>query len=160
MAQDTLPDLTHGERLLLFGFRALAYELGACPLVRRAFHQACGAAGAETLNALEVFVRELARHGRRRVTLGVPGSLPLSRDEQLILALFAAAQAEDYPRLEAHLAWLLADPPRPPFAAAACLVAQAFSFNGLVLRVPDMAPGPEARETSEVVVPFRRRAAV
>ena len=110
MAQDT--DLTHGERLLLFGFRALAFELGACPLVRRAFRQACG--GGEALGALEVFVRELARHGRRKVTLGGPGSLPLSRDEQLILALFAAAQAEDYARLEAHLAWLLADSPRAP----------------------------------------------
>lgn len=158
MAQDTLPDLTHGERLLLFGFRALAFELGACPLVRRSFQQACG--DTEALGALEVFVRELARHGRRKVTLGVPGSLPLSRDEQLILALFAAAQGDDYPRLEAHLAWLLADTPRAPFAAAACLVAQVFGFNGLVLRVPDMAPGPEAREAAEVVVPFRQRAAV
>ena len=33
---------------------------------------------------------------------------------------------------------------------------ETFGFNGLVLRVPDVAPGPEARAASEVVVPLRR----
>lgn len=80
-------------------------------------------------------------------------------DEQLIVAIFAAAQVEDYGRLEAHLAWLLADACQPPFPAAACLLAQAFAMNGLILRVPDMAPPPvamEAYEADGVVVPFRR----
>ena len=38
-------------------------------------------------------------------------------------------------------------------------MAQAFAMNGLILRVPDMAPPPVALETYEaddVVVPFRR----
>lgn len=71
------------------------------------------------------------------------------------LAVFAG-QAVD---LEEFLAWLLADACQPPFPAAACLVAQAFAMNGLILRVPDMAPPPVALETYEaddVVVPFRR----
>lgn len=154
-----LRDLTQGEHMLVWGVRAMAFEVGACPLVRRQFERACGMAGFEALNALEVFVRELARRGRRKVTLCVPGSYRLSRDEQLVVAIFAAAQAEDYARLEAHLAWLLADACQPPFPAAACLVAQAFAMNGLILRVPDIAPPPVAIETYEatdVVVPFRR----
>lgn len=154
-----LRDLSQGEHMLVWGFRAIAFGVGVCPLVRRQYEQACGVTGSEALNALEVFIRELARRGRRKVTLCVPGSCRLSHDEQLIVAIFAAAQIEDYPRLEAHLAWLLADTPRAPFAAAACLVAQAFNLNGLILRVPDMTPPAvtmEAYEATDVVVPFRR----
>jgi hypothetical protein len=154
-----LRNLSQGEHMLVWGFRALAFGVGDCPLVRRQYEGACGVTGSEALNALEVFVRELARRGRRKVTLCVPGSYRLSRDEQLIVAIFAAAQAEDYARLEAHLAWLLADACQPPFPAAACLVAQAFAMNGLILRVPDMAPPPVGMETykaTDVVVPFRR----
>lgn len=154
-----LRDLSQGEHMLVWGVRAMAFEVGACPLVRRQYESACGVMGTEALNALTVFVRELAHRGKRKVTLCVPGSFRLSRDEQLIVAIFAAAQAEDYPRLEAHLAWLLADACQPPFPAAACLVAQAFNLNGLILRVPDMAQPPvamEAYEADDVVVPFRR----
>lgn len=154
-----LRDLSQGEHMLVWGFRAMAFGVGACPLVQRQYAQACGVMGTEALNALEVFVRELARLGRRKVTLCVPGSYRLSRDEQLIVAIFAAAQMEDYARLEAHLAWLLADACQPPFPAAACLVAQAFAMNGLILRVPDMAPPPivtESYEADDVVIPFRR----
>lgn len=45
--------------------------------------------GSEALNARQVFVREPSRRGRRKVTLCVPGSYRLSRDEQLIVAIFA-----------------------------------------------------------------------
>nr|QQZ50957.1 hypothetical protein JKL49_06950 [Phenylobacterium glaciei] len=112
-----LRDLSQGEHMLVWGFRAMAFGVGACPLVQRSYERACGVMGSEALGALQVFVRELARRGKRKVTLCVPGSYRLSRDEQLIVAIFAAAQMEDYPRLEAHLAWLLADacqPPSPP----------------------------------------------
>ena len=154
-----LRDLSQGEHMLVWGFRAMAFGVGACPLVRRQYERACGVMGSEALGALQVFVRELARRGRRKVTLWAPGSYRLSRDEQLIVAIFAAAQMEDYTRLEAHLAWLLADACQPPFPAAACLVAQAFAMNGLILRVPDMAPPPvamEPYEADDVVAPFRR----
>ena len=154
-----LRDLSQGEHMLVWGFRAMAFGVGGCSLVRRQYDRACGVMGPEALNALKVFVRELAIRGKRKVTLCVPGSFRLSRDEQLIVAIFAAAQGEDYARMEAHLAWLLADACQPPFPAAACLVAQAFAMNGLILRVPDMAPPPvamEAYEADDVVVPFRR----
>lgn len=135
-APDRLDDLTQGEHMLLWAFRALAIGARDRRLIHRQFDEACGPAGVEALAALGVFVRELALGGRRKVTLAAPGSLSITRDEQLILALFAAAQAEDYARLEAHLAWLLAGEPRPPFAAAACLTAQALGMNGYVLRLP------------------------
>jgi hypothetical protein len=163
-APDRLCALTRGEHMLLWAFRASACGAGRCGLVRRQFEDSCGPNGPEAINALLVFVRELALQGRRTVSVCVPGSHRLSRDEQLVLAIFAAAQAEDYPRMEAHLAWLVGAEPPHVFGAIACLIADTFALNGLVLRVPDIAPAPEAWPTpeaaaSEVVVPFRPKIA-
>lgn len=155
-----LSDLTQGEHMLLWAFRAAAFGAGDCHLIHRQFEDACGPMGMEALTALTVFVRELGVGGRRKVSLAAPGSFRLTRDEQSVLALFASAQADDYARLEAHLAWLLADKPRAPFPAAACLVAQALAMNGLVLRLPttEAAPIPHRQTEDGVVTPFRRHA--
>lgn len=160
-APSRLGDLLRGEHTLVWAIRAIAFGAGGCPLLKRQFADCCGPIGTETLNALTVFVHELGLHGRRKVTLCAPGSYGLSCDERLLLALFAAAQAEDYGRMEAHLAWLLADAPRPPFGAAACLVAQAFGMNDLTLRVPDdgeVEAPPSPQYEDGVIVPFPMRA--
>lgn len=155
-APDRLCALTHGEHLLLWAFRASAFGAGGCTLVRRAFEDGCGAMGPEALNALRVFVRELALQGRRRVRLCAPGSARLTRDEQLVLAVFAAAQVEDYARMEAHLAWLAGAEPPPAFAAIACMVAEAFAMNGLVLRPPQAAAPPPAADAAPARVALLR----
>lgn len=144
-APERLSDLTQGEHLLLWAFRATAFGKGDCRIVRRTFDISCGFAGLEALAAIKVLVSQIRRRGRREVTLAVPGSYDLTRDEQLILATFGAAQAEDYARMEAHLIWLTGSPVEPPFGAAACLVAQAFSMNGLLLRLPPAAAAPGSR---------------
>jgi len=157
-----LDDLLQGEHMLLWAFRATAFGAGDCRLVRRQFEEACGPLGLEALTALRVFVRELGLGGRRKVTLAAPGSRRLTRDELCILSVFAAAQSEEYARMEAHLAWLLADRPRAPFPAAACLVAQALAMNDLILRLPPALNAPmapiAAAPDDGVVTPFRRRA--
>ena len=161
-APANLQDLTRGEHMLLWSFRAIAFGRGDCVLVKRQFEDTCGPLAIEALTALSVFVRELAAAGRRKITLAAPGSFRLTCDEQLVLAVFAAAQDDDYVRMEAHLAWLLADAPRAPFPAAACLVAQAFGMNDLILRSPPAAEpagspnSPEAQ--GSVVIPFQRKA--
>jgi hypothetical protein len=168
-APDRLSALTRGEHMLLWAFRASAFGAGRCGMVRRQFEDACGPGGAEAINALMVFVRELALQGRRRISICAPGSHRLSRDEQLVLAVFATAQAEDYQRMEAHLAWLAGSEPSHAFGAIACLIADTFALNGLILRVPDIAPAPLAwpasaapasdAPASGVVTPFRPRIA-
>ena len=85
-----LCDLSHGEHMLLWAFRAAAFGAGDCRLVRRQFEESCGPLGIEALTALTVFVRELGLSGRRKITLAAPGSYRLTRDEQSVLALFAA----------------------------------------------------------------------
>ena len=158
IAPAQLCDLLQGEHMLLWAFRATAFGAGDCHLIRRQFEESCGPMGVQALTALSVFVRELGQGGRRKVTLAAPGSYRLTRDEQSVLALFAAAQDEDYVRLEAHLTWLLADAPRAPFPAAACLVGQALGVNGLVLRAPQTAARHVAAQPADNVVAFRRRA--
>lgn len=157
-APASLGDLLQGEHTLIWAFRSIAFGAGGCPLLRRQFEDICGpAAGTEAFNALSVFVRELGLHGRRKITLHVPGSFRLSRDEQLILAAFAAAQDEDYERLEAHLAWLIASEPSGVFGAAACLVAQAMAMNDLRLRAPQVTSAPlrpALNFDNDVVIPF------
>jgi hypothetical protein len=163
-APDRLCALTRGEHMLLWAFRASAFGGGRCGLVRRQFEDSCGPNGPEAINALLVFVRELALKGRRTVSICAPGSHRLSRDEQLVLAVFAAAQAEDYRRMEAHLAWLVGGEPSHAFGAIACLIADTFALNGLILRVPDIAPAPLAwpgpdTPISGIVVPLRPKIA-
>ena len=84
-----LCDLTQGEHMLLWAFRAHAFGAGGCDLIRRQFSDALGPLGIEALTALSVFVRELGLVGKRRITLADPGSYRLTRDEQSVLAVFA-----------------------------------------------------------------------
>lgn len=129
-------ELFYGEHLLLWAFRLLALGGEDCGIARNRFESACGIAGPEALCALTVFVHELKIRGTRRVALNAPGCRLTTPDEKTILSLFAAAQAENHPRLETLLADLLGQPPQPPFAAAASLIAQTFEMNGLILRGP------------------------
>jgi hypothetical protein len=129
-----LRDLDYGEHLVLWSFRALASGRGECPVTRREFDHACGALAGEARNALFVFVQQLAMRGRRSITLAPPGCLSITRDEQLLLALFAAAQANDEDRFSAHFSWLAAAPNAPPFFEAARVFTVALGLKGHRLR--------------------------
>jgi hypothetical protein len=125
-----LRDLTRGEHLLVWSLRAFAAGRIDCSIVARAYRDACGPLADPARNAFTVFGQQLAAQGRRPVILAPPGRLTLTRDEQLLLAVFAAAQAGDEPRCIAHLSWLLGRCPGPPFVAAATVVAKALACNG------------------------------
>jgi len=128
-----IPDqLTHGERLLIRTVRLLALHT-PCHGLKAHFEAACGCAGVEAYRAVEVFLQQLRRHGRRRVALSVPSDPRLTGDEALVLAAFASAQAGDYRSLDRWLTTLLSAPPPAALGAAACLVAETFGLNGLVL---------------------------
>jgi hypothetical protein len=125
-----LRDLAHGEHLVVWSFRAFASGRIDCPIVARAYRDACGPLADPARNAFTVFAQQLALQGRRPVVLAPPGRLTLTRDEQLLLAIFAAAQRNDEPRCEAHLAWLLGRTPGAAFVAAARVVAHALACHG------------------------------
>jgi hypothetical protein len=137
-------ELTQGERLLLCAVRMLAAESG-CNNLRPSFEYACGCSGGQAFRALEVFVQQLRLHSQRRIAVTPPAVGGPTPDEALMLEAFACAQADDYRGLDARLAALTADDPPGALGAAACLVAEAFAMNGLLLPVRINAASPAPR---------------
>lgn len=136
-----LRELAHGEHLIVWSFRAFAAGRIDCPIVARAYRDACGPMADAARAAFTVFGQQLAVQGRRPVVLAPAGRLTLTRDEQLLLAVFAAAQDDDEPRCTAHLTWLLGRRPGPPFVACARVVAHALACHDHRLRTArDAAP--------------------
>ena len=142
-AATDLRDLTHGEHLVVWTFRAFAAGRRDCPLMAREYRDACGDLAPQARAAAEVFAQHLRLQGRRPVVLGRPGVLTLTRDEQLLLAIFIAAQRGESDRGQAHLTWLLARPAPASFFAAASVVARALAASGHRLGAA-LAHGPQA----------------
>lgn len=95
-----LGDLTYGEHLIVWAFRAFARRR-ECVIVRREFDYVCGERAAEAFGGMRIFVEQLTMLGRRPIDLPPPGSPVLAPDEQRVLCLFAAAQAGDRGRFAA-----------------------------------------------------------
>ena len=126
-----LRQLTPGGRMIVWALRATVAGLEDCPLMRKQFSDACGPGGEEARAAFGLFVRQLGMWGRRKVSVGTPGWLGMTRDEQLVLAVFDAAQRGHGPKLRAHLTWLTAGSETAPMLAAVLMVAQALSMSGV-----------------------------
>lgn len=102
----TLQTLPEEQLVLISCLRRIGVGEMWCPLIRYELLRVYGAAGDEVHAALRDFIICLARYGRRRWRLGLPGLPVLTADELSFLAMIEAAADED--RLSAHLAWLLA----------------------------------------------------
>jgi len=148
-----LRDLAHGEHLVVWSFRTFAAGRIDGPVAARVWRDACGPLADAARAAVTVFGQQLAVQGRRAVVLAPAGRLTLTRDEQLMLAVFAAAQADDERRCDAHLTWLLGRRPEPPFVACARLVAHALAGRDHRLR---LAPATVVAHRSAPEVPAPR----
>jgi hypothetical protein len=142
-APHSLAALSYGEHFLIWVLRRIASGRGNCPLMAREFVDACGAEAGEARAAYGWFLEELARAGRRPLQLGIPGWPALTLDERLLLAVFAAAQAEELARLRAHLAWLFKGESNANLETAVGVVTAALARNGHRLPLP-AAPLPAA----------------
>ena len=125
-----LRELSYGEHLVVWAMRAFAAGRIQCPTLVREFRSACGDLASEARNAFIVFAQQLSARGRRPIVLAAPGCLTLTRDEQIVCALFADAQAGEEGRFAARLTYLLGRAAEPPFFAAAGVTAKALSLNG------------------------------
>jgi hypothetical protein len=90
-----------------------------------------GEDGEETLSLLRIFLGLLGTGVRRRLSFGHPGWPGVTSDEQRLLCLIAAAQAENGALFEAHLAWLARIEARRPLALATRGLAAAFAEHDL-----------------------------
>jgi hypothetical protein len=123
--------LTYGEHLLVWTLRRLVARRGSCPLIAHEFTEVFGEDGEETLSILRIFLGLLGTAARRRLSFGHPGWPGVTSDEQRLLSLIAAAQAENAALLEAHLAWLARMEARRPLALATRGLAAAFAEHDL-----------------------------
>jgi hypothetical protein len=141
-----LRDLTYGEHLIVWAFRAFA-KGRECVIVRKEFEHGCGEHATQAFNAMRVFVQQLAIQGRRPIVLAPPGCLTVVPDEQLVLCLFAAAQAGDSDRFAAHFRWLAAGPHDPVLERVVRLIVTALALRGHRLRAFAEAAGLDAEST-------------
>ena len=118
-----------GEHLLVGILRHMA-AAAPCPVVARRLTEAFGEDAGEVSATLGAFLRALAYAGRRRLSVGHPGSIVLTRDEVQLLALLAAAQAAEPAWLDAHLCWLAKSDRREPLALAALALGTALAAHG------------------------------
>jgi hypothetical protein len=153
-----LRELSYGEHLVVWALRAFATGRIQCPTLVREFHSACGDLASEARNAFIVFAQQLAARGRRAVVLATPGSLTLTRDEQIVCALFADAQGGQEARFNARLAYLLGRAAEPPFYAAAAVTAQALGRKGHRIAAFADAHGAFASKDGATPAAIRARA--
>jgi hypothetical protein len=129
-------ELEQGSRLLVDALRRAAAGHAHCGLTERDFAMAFPGDGREVFATFQTFLQAIARAGRRRLRAAHPGSALLTADERLLLAVIAAAQHADEPRLDAHLCWLARAEGRRLIALAARALATAFAVHGYWLPVP------------------------
>ncbi len=129
-------DLTEGEHMIVWSLRRIAVAKTWCPLIdfelARIFKKHQG----DVRAAFQQLVSILADHGRRRLRLGLPGMPTLTVDEKLILAILAAAQAQEPIRLKAHLTWLLGRSETQKLFPVVTVIAAGLALNGFPIRTP------------------------
>lgn len=136
-----LDDLSYGDHLIVWAFRSFARGRD-CPIVRHEFDHGCGARAGEAFVAMRVFVQQWATQGRRSIVLAPPGGLTVARDEQIMLRVFAAAQAGDGAGLSDHFRALTGGACNPIVGRAVTLVAEALKARGHRLGLADAAAHP------------------
>jgi hypothetical protein len=135
-----------GARMLIHGVRRMAFGGDSCPITRREFAAALGASADDALAAFRCFFRAVAAFGRRRLAIGFPGAGTVTHDERLLVAVFAAAQANEQDRLAAHLRWLTAGGEHRVLAATAAVIGKALAAAGHDLAPPaPLSPAPISR---------------
>ncbi len=129
-----LTDLGTGAGMVVWGFRSAARGWSGCPCVVRGFERLLGAAGGEAArHALYELAAILGHEGRRPISLAMPGSVRLVRDEALLLNACAAAYSGDSVARDACLAGLMAKIPSLRLSAAAMRLAESFRDAGLAI---------------------------
>jgi hypothetical protein len=134
--------LGQGGQLLIGALRRIAFGHGCSVVTRRDFAIAFPGDANEVFGTFCAFLQALAHAGRRKLRAGRPGSPIPTSDETALLALIAAAQADDQPLLDAHLCWLARPEARIAVAITARALATALAVHGQWLRQPIPCPPP------------------
>jgi hypothetical protein len=122
--------LGSGEALLIGALRRISVGQDCAALTRRDFAIAFPGDANEVFVTFRAFLNAVAHAGRRKLRVGLPGSLSLMPDEILLIALIVAAQAGDDALLDAYLCWLARAEARPAVAIMTRALATALAVHG------------------------------
>ena len=131
-----VPKLGVGTGLVIMSFRACALGRAKCCPIIEGYERAFGLEGPTTLSDMHNLTSVLGNDGRRKLTITAPGCARLTADELSIVAMFAAAQADDAAGRDAHLLWLLAKSPGKQVSALVSRIADTFARHGLRIKAP------------------------
>lgn len=134
--------------LLVWTWRKLVAGHEDCPVLTREYERFAGREAEALLLAFAAFLLVLGRGSRRVLTVGQPYCAGLTKDEEHMLRLIAAAQTGDEALLFAHLAWLARREHQDDVMKAATRLAEALTGAGVVLPavrapLPARTAGPE-----------------
>ena len=131
-----VPKLGLGTGLVMMSFRACALGRTECCAIVEGYERAFGLDGPATLSDMQNLTSVLGNDGRRKLTITAPGCARITADELSIVAMFAAAQADDAAGRDAHLLWLLAKSPGRQVSALVSRIADTFGRHGLHIKAP------------------------
>lgn len=123
--------------LLTWSWRLIVTGRSHCPLLTTLLDNACGNDAGKVFRALCSFLCTLAQARRRRLEVNPPGYPQLTRDEESLLAMIAAAQTHRSERLDAHLCWIAHGDGQQALGQSVCALASALEASCLWLPVPD-----------------------
>lgn len=129
-------DLEDGEHLIIWIFRRLAVTGMWCPLIDHEISRHLKKHGPDIRDALQRFLAHLSHQGRRRLRVGMPGFPILTSDEQLLMAILAAAQDQNPDHLRALLPFLLGRAEIGGLLTLVTVIGLGFAMNGLMVRHP------------------------
>jgi hypothetical protein len=134
--------------LLVWTWRKLVVGHDDCPVLTREYERFAGREAEALLLAFAAFLLALGRGSRRVLTVGQPYCAGLTKDEEHMLRLIAAAQTGDEALLFAHLAWLARREHQGDVMKAVNRLAEALTGAGVTLppvraSIPGRAAAPE-----------------
>ncbi len=134
--------------LLVWTWRKLVVGHDDCPVLIREYARFAGPEAEALLSAFASFLLALGRGSRRVLVVGQPYCVGLTKDEEHMLRLIAAAQAGDAVLLFAHLAWLARREHQDEVMKAATVLARALTDAGVMLppvcmTIPARSAAPE-----------------
>jgi hypothetical protein len=119
--------------LLVWTWRKLVVGHDDCPVLTREYARFAGSQAEALLSAFASFLLALGRGSRRVLLVGQPYCAGLTKDEEHMLRLIAAAQTGNPALLFAHLAWLARREHQDDVMKAANTLAEALTEAGVML---------------------------
>ncbi|UDF05135.1 hypothetical protein [Asticcacaulis sp. AND118] len=130
-----LRSLRYAEHFLTWALRTSVACSPHCRMLQREFVHAFGPEPSEGLRAFHGWLLALSR-GRRRLEIGRPGLITLTRDEEMLLSLLTAAQTGEAGRFTAQARFIMGAEPGEALYAAAHALMDLMDRRGHGLPIP------------------------